>query len=385
MSPGDSDDAPLDLQVVAMENAIQWIASRGYLIAGTLGEEARISGSLDKPLTADNINVKVQTTHGSATGCTPLKIGPALVFLQHSRRSVMELAYSSESDSFQAPDLAMLAEHITLGGIDTMAYAQSPDSIIWAVRNDGTLLGLTYYRAEDVIGWHRHTTDGFFKSVAVIPTSMGSAAGYSQVWFVVQRTIDGSIVQYIEYMADHEAITDQEDYFCVDSGLIYDGTPVSNVTGLGHLEGETVAIVADGVVQPSQVVTLGTLSEDLEETASVIHVGLPYTCALKTMRLDVGNNGDGTTMGVIKKIHSVTLRVLNSIGGKYGTNDDDLRPIPYWVIGSHLVGVAAELKTGDFKVLWPGGNGTDAQVYIVQDQPLPLTLLAIVAEMTTSD
>jgi hypothetical protein len=103
------------------------------------------------------------------------------------------------------------------------------------------------------------------------------------------------------------------------------------------------------------------------------------------MRLDVGNNGDGTTMGATKKISEVTLRLVNSIGGKYGTCDDDLLPIPYWVIGSHLVGVAADLHTGDFKVLWPGGNDTDAYVYIVQDQPLPLTILAIVAEMTTSD
>jgi hypothetical protein len=190
-------------------------------------------------------------------------------------------------------------------------------------------------------------------------------------------------------MESHEGVTDQKDYWCVHCGLDYDGDPITTVTGLDHLEGKTVAILADGFVHPPQVVVSGSIS--LEYEASRIIVGLPYTCKLKTMRLEVADP-EGTSQGQMKKIVSVVLRFLNSLWGSCGPSEAELLPIPYWgddrdhptpywEADNQFFDGQATPFTGDVELTWPGGNDRNGQLMVVQDHPFPLTLLAVIAEV----
>ncbi len=231
-------------------NAIRWMADdeKGLLI-GTVGGEwllrATDAGAL---VTPSNVQSKRSTAYGSAN-IMPIRAGRALLFTQRAKRKVRELAYLFEDDGFRAPDTTLVAEHVTRTGIVEMAYQAEPQSVVWMVLTDGTLLSMTYDRDQKVIGWARHvlggtsdagTTQAKAESVAVIPNSDGTA---DEVYVVVQRYIDGSSVRYIEYVKPFwETTNDQEDAFFVDSGLTLD-TPL---TISGATQADPCVITATG-------------------------------------------------------------------------------------------------------------------------------------------
>jgi|GEM_PF-3519039 len=380
-TPGDTDNAPVTFELTQFNNPIEWILSHTQFMCGSIGEEGKIGGGTDKPITQTNVLVKVQSIHGSAQYPKPIRVGPAILFVETARRKLRELVYDYVYDSFQAADLTVLSEHISEGGITDIAYQKEPDSILWCVRADGVLLGFTYYRDQDVLGWHRHITDGEFESVAVIPSSLGLEAGYDELWAVVKRIVNGKTKRYVELLDNHETVTDQEDYFCVDSGLTYDGAATTTFSGMNHLERKTVAIVADGVVVSEQVVKNGAFT--LDSAASVVHAGLPFTCTLQTMRIEPGDR-EGTTQGRRKQILRVVFRFLKSLGGKVGPSLNDLRVIPYWKPGVQKLGEQAPLFTGDMTVEWPQSDN-EGRITIVQDQPLPLTVLAAMPLVMVND
>lgn len=178
-------------------NAISWIAPSRLLLTGTSGQEWRISGGADSdPIVPASINARAETTYGSSF-VSPVQLQNALLFLQRSGNRIRELSYDFYTDSYNAPDLTVFAEHILLGGALQMDYQQEKDSIVWCVRADGTLCGLTYEKAQDVVAWHRQVTMGRFESVAVIPDPTSER---DQVWVVVNRTIGGVTKRYVEYL-----------------------------------------------------------------------------------------------------------------------------------------------------------------------------------------
>ena len=140
-------------------NLIRWLAPIRDLLIGTAGGEFRVDRPVGDPLTPTNVNIKQETTYGGYT-VQPMQIGPSVLFVQRQQRRVRELGYSFQNDAYVAPDLTLLAEHITDGGIVDVDWAQEPNEIYWAVRADGTLLGMTYQREQDVVAWHRHIIGG---------------------------------------------------------------------------------------------------------------------------------------------------------------------------------------------------------------------------------
>jgi len=369
ITTGTNDDDAVQYTIAADQvNAIQWLAPGPLLLAGTTGGEWKTGSSvLTEPITPTNIKVTRETIHGSAW-IQPTMVSHAVLFVQKAKRKVRELGYRYEVDRYTAPDLTLLAEHITRGGITgRMAYQQEPNSIVWAVRSDGVLLGLTYQKDQDVVAWHRHITDGAVESVACIPS-----LGRDELWLSVKRTIGGVTKRYIEYM-NAEEVDALEDMFFVDSGLSYSGPPATTISGLDHLKGKTVSILADGIVVADQVVS-GTGTITLVTAASKVHVGLPYTSKLQTMRIEAGS-AEGTAQGKIKKIRKVAVRLLESSGFRIGPNEDRL----------DTADVSAGLFTGDKEILFKGGWETEGKIMIVQEQPLPLTVLAIIARLRTSD
>jgi len=165
--------------------------------------------------------------------------------------------------------------------------------------------------------------------------------------------------------------------FFVDCGKTYNGAAATVITGLSHLEGETVAILADGAVRTSQTVSGGQIT--LDRTASVVHVGLPYTGILQTMRPEMGFK-DGTWQGRVKRISGATVRVHNSGTFKYGRDASHLDSALFKT-SDVAMGTPPALFTGDKEIGYEGSYDVDARLMIVQDKPLPLTVCAIIQEV----
>jgi hypothetical protein len=150
---------------------------------------------------------------------------------------------------------------------------------------------------------------------------------------------------------------------------------------LDHLEGESVAILADGATHPARTVASGAIT--LAKTASVVHVGLPYTATLKTVRIDAGS-AMGTAQGKKKRIHEIRARFFETLGGQIGGSLAKLENIYYRKSGD-LMDAPPPIFTGDKVITNPQGWNTEGQIVIVQEDPLPMTILAVMAEVSTSD
>jgi len=366
-------DTDAFVYTIPSQDVVRWMVAQKALLIGTAGGEWSMQGSNDSTLTASNVVVRLHSNYGSANLAGRL-VNDVVLFTQRQGRRVREMAYTFEKEGYVAPDLTLLAEHVTAGGVVQTAYQKTPASVLWAVTGGGELIGMTYERDHEVIGWHRHVTNGnqgngLFESVASI-----YGAGDNEVWTVVKRLVGGANVRYVERM-DSEEWTDQSHCFYVDSGITYDGAATTTVSGLGHLEGQRVEVLADGAVQTSKVVTSGAITLDSE--ASVVNVGLGYITNITPMRLDADASA-GVSMGQVKRIHSVTLRLYKTLGGEVG--DGLTSDVLQYRVADDLMGVAPPLFTGEKEMSFDGDFDEDTRLVIQQRQPLPLCLLAIVVK-----
>ncbi|WP_432735923.1 hypothetical protein [Maridesulfovibrio sp. FT414] len=375
-SPVMDDDACTYTLSADQVNAIRWMISSKKLIMGTSGGEWWLAGGSSADMvTPNSVMVRRETTHGSAS-IPPVVVGGIMIFLQREGRTIRELSYSFEADGYVAPDLTILAEHLTrTNSITEWAYQQSPDSIIWMVRDDGMMIGLTYQREHEVVGFHHHSTDGRFRSLCSIP-----GPTQEEVWAVVERDVEGTTRTYVERMENQFAGESSRDAFFVDSGLTYDQELADTVfTGLDHLEGKTVSVLADGAVRPDVVVVNGSIT--LAAPARVVHAGLPFVSNMRTLRLEGGSMTGGTAQGSMKRIAHVTVRLFQSLGLQVGYDGDHLERAPFRT-SADKVGGAPSLFTGDYQVKFNRGYDRDGQIHIRQDQPLPMTVLALIPEVS---
>ena len=375
-------DQAISVEVASGQvNKIEWLAPSDGLLIGTAGGEFVLGEvTTDQPLGPDNVKITQQSTYGSRS-VIPLLVGESVLFIQRAGQKLRELIYDFGQNGFKSSDLTVLAEHITFGAVTSLAYQQEPHSIIWLAKTNGELLGFTFNREQDVLGWHRHRIggEGIVESIVTIPSPFGDQ---DDLWMIVKRTIDGVTKRYVEYLwidFDEDSIID--DAFFVDSGLTYDGSPVTTLSGLNHLEGEEVAILADGATHPNRTVDSGSIT--LQRPASVVHVGLPYDSILQTMRPEAGAQ-DGTAQGKTKRITDVIIRFLATLGAKAGPDENTLDEIQFRR-GSDPMNAPPPIFTGDKEIEWPNGYDTDGFVVIKQDQPLPMTVVAIMPQLHTQD
>ncbi len=360
-------------------NAITSIkATRTLIVMTTGGEFTVTSGATEDPVTPTNLNIRKQSSYGSA-GVDALSIGNTTIFLQRAKRKIRELAYNFDSDGYIAPDLTILSENITLSGLIQIDYQQEPYSVVWGVRTDGKLVGMTYNRIQDVVAWHEHDfggTNAKCKSVAVIDIDTSE----DQVWVVVERTINGATKKYVEYLTPSDFNSNIEEFHYVDSGLAYNGSATTTLTGLDHLEGETVKIIANGATHPDKIVSSGSIT--LDRSVTNAKVGLGYNSILKTMRLDDGAGITDQTK--TKRIYDVTVRFFETVGAKVGPDEDNLDIIPFRDSSAAMT-APVPLFTGDKETEFPSDYGTNGFVVVKQDQPLPTTILAIYARLEIYD
>lgn len=382
-------------------NAVIWMAdnAQGLLVGTTGGEWVVAASTLGEALTPTNVSAKLQTRYGSKS-VPPLLTGKTVLFLQRSGRKIREYLYQYLDGSFEAPDITILSEHITVGGITQMAYQSEPQSIGYMTRADGTLLSLTYEKAQQVYGWARHVLGGDpnqpvfssgsivnplhskVESVACIPASSG---GSDELWLLVSRTLNGTAVKSIEYLTPY--YIDEDDVgerFFVDMGAIYNSTPTMSVSGLSWFpDGTILTVLADGATHPNCIVTGGTIA--LTRSASIVHIGLGYNSDLWTNRINAGA-ADGTAQGKIKRIHKVVFRFFQTLGLKFGPTPDSNLDIYTFRKTSDLMSQKVPYLDDDTRdIVWNSGYEKTGRVFIRADQPLPMILLAAMPSVQTQD
>lgn len=383
-SPAEADDAITLTILSGRVDAIQWIAEgTADLVIGTAGAMRTLGpGERGDIFSATNFKQRQQSEYGAAK-VQPIQVGNALLFADFYGKAVREFAYSWETDAFVSPDATILSEHILQSGVVEMAWQQAPDSVAWMALKNGEIAAMTFEKEQDMVSVYRHRLGGVdgdreyatVESIATIP-----GEDRDEVWLIVKRTIDGATARYVEQMQAPFEYSEIKDAFFVDSGLSYNGAPTNSVSGLGHLEGEEVAILADGANVIPQTVTDGaiTLPEGLE--ASVIHAGLPFVSRGRTLSSPV-SMGDGSGLGREKRVTKTLLDVFEAGAMKVGTGrkqeeailrdvDDHMdAPVP---LTSRIIEVRHDSR-------WKEDGG---EVVFLVDRPVPATVRSVTAAMT---
>lgn len=370
---GDRDDDALEFTLASdTVNTICWLSQHNALIIGTVDSEWTLAASENSAaLTPSNFSVKRQSVYGSA-GIVGQMVGETILFVQQGFRKVREFVYQWEKNGYAAPDMTVLADHITASGIKETALQQLPDSILWCVLGSGDLAALTYERDQEVIGWHRHTTSGKFISVCTIPRD-----AENEVYFAVNR--DNKI--YIEVMASR-SLDNIRNAFFVDSGIIATGTQMSVISGLDHLEEKTVAILADGAVQNNKVVNNGQITLDIP--ADKVIVGLPFTAVVSPMPIEIEMQ-NGSSILRKKAVGTLKARVYNSVGGfmRCGTGAYQ-RIISRHVLDDYM-DMAIIPKTEVVALNMLSGSDDSIAIEVMHDMPTPFNISSIVAVYEVSE
>lgn len=462
-------DSAISIEIASDQaNRIEWMLAAKQLIVGTAGGEfavGEITGA--EAFGPGNVKAEPVSSYGSKP-VHPVRVGDSLLFVQRSGRKMRDIFYTLETEGYRSTNLSVLSRHLVAAGkaITALSYQQEPNSVIWALRSDGALLGTTLNANQKRFGWHRHPIggDGIVEAIEVIPSPAGDS---DELWMIVRRTINSATVRYVEYMeAPLDAEQDIIEAFYVDSGLTYDGseaqtlTPgtgattagteavpftaggsvfvsgdigkeihyryqddddvyrtaraeitavnsgteveatiiaafpslsaiaasawaitVTSISGLDHLEGETVDVLADGA--PHRQLTVASGAITLDYPAWYVHVGLPCPAKIQTMRLEAGA-ADGTAQGKTKRVHYSTVRLINTVGGKTGPDEDNLDELQFRSANEYM-DEPLEPFTGDIGMAWPDGYTTDGYIMYVNDQPLPATVSAFLPSVVTQN
>jgi hypothetical protein len=381
--PGTRDDETIAYNIAANQaDPIRWLTSSSDLVIGTLSQEfAAFGGGLGDPITPSNTRIVPQSGEGS-NGAQPVKAGVDTLFVNRAGRKVFALVNESDAGSYASMDLLELAEHLTLSStITRVAWAKNPASLLWALRSDGTLIALTYRRDQQIYAWTKHPLNGVVESIAVIPSQDGRT---DDLWLVVRRTIDGQTKRYVEFLSPPFEPTHAEDKSLMgflDSALRYSGPATSSLSGLFHLEGQTVRIVADGALHADRQVVGGKIA--LDKPAENVWAGLGYTSRLRTLRLDVP--AMGTAQGKTKRIPRLTVRVHNAIGGAAGPANESTLEELVRREQNDAMDASPPMRSGDVDVHLASDFDLDGRIAIVQADPMPLDILALMPLVTVAD
>lgn len=366
------DDDRIAFRVAAREaNTIRHIVPLGQLLLMTSSAEWRVSSINSDAITPSTISVSPQSYVGAANA-QPVIINNTLIYGAARGGHVRELAYNWQANGYVSGDLSLRAIHL-FDGMDVvdMAYAKAPQPIVWFVSSGGSLLGLTYVPEQQVGGWHWHDTDGQFESCAVVAEDNEDV-----LYVVVRRIIGGAYVRYVERLASRQ-FTHQSDAFFVDCGATYSGAPADTISGLGHLEGKEVAILADGAVHPRRTVSSGAIHLDVE--ASKVHVGLPITADLETLPMAMMLRDGSFGQGHAKNVNKVWLRVHRSSGIFVGPDADRLTEVKQRTTEPY--GSPPALKSNELQLTITPSWSDSGAVFVRQADPLPLTIVGMTLEV----
>lgn len=382
---GEEDDDAMEFRNAGggQANDIVWIVDAdGFLVMATANGVRALSGSgIDEALTPSSFKNRRSRTFGCAK-ISPVDAGSSFLFVTRSRKAIAELVLN-QSGRFSSDDIGQISEHIPKKGVHELAFQTDPDPILWFPLDNGEMGGYTHQPAQEVRGMYRRRLGGAFtgstwgivESAVVTPGQNGT----DDLWLVVKRTIGGVTKRYIEIQTAAFEYGALVDAFQVDCGLTYSGSAVTTFSGLSHLNGQTVDVLASGKVYKGLTVSAGSVSLPGGSAAvTKAHIGLPSVSEAETLELDVGGK-DGSLLGRRKKVamlilsvfetDTTGLRIQSLIRGSW----EDAK-IP--TVSPAASGVA-NLYTGNIAVRIDDSWEGQGRVRIRHDNPTPCTIRAV--------
>lgn len=356
---GAEDDNAITYELLGERiSIIRWLKSKRDLVVGSATGEWVLLGSPDNPVTPSSVYITRDTEAGSAKK-RALILNDNFLFVQYDERRVRNLVYDSDSESFYATDLSVFAPHILKSGVVDLCIQEEPIPVGWFISEDGKAGCLYLLPEQQVLAWTvRETYNGVIESVA-------SVSGY--VYMVVKRTINGATKRYVEYFTPWDETL--ENAFFVDCGVVktYE-TATDTITGLDHLEGESVCVF-NGVKSLGNYTVVGgqiTLSEEVTKAV----IGYPITSQLEPVPFEIPRQG-GTSQGYLGNVTRIVVRLWKSMGGYIGQDSDTLQNIS-------TSGIPV---TDDIPFHLGGGPRPKPRVYIKHEDPTPFNILCLIPEV----
>lgn len=379
-------------------NEGKWLYAGDVLFVGTGDAEFYIDVvSSGQAMAADNVKISQISSVGSKA-VRPVGVGAHILFTDRYGLSLRDLAYNYSYDGYDPIDISLLGKHLFQARIVGLAYQEIPDKILWCLMGDGSLTALTFSAEQEVAALSRHDFSGKVESLAVIPNLEDCR---DEVWLEVKRKIGNKLVRTVEYMESgmpravledltvENTISENEkrqneyvlkEAMYLDCAYVYEKGAFDNgdaVLGLDYLEGAEVAVFADGVVCPRQVVKYGKV--EISPKYNKVLIGLPI-CSQYVPQSMYLSTENGSGLGQKQRINHVLLAMYLSGGGKIGESEETLREIFYRRVDAEM-NVPQELFSGNKEVLFDGSTPVHekaAKILIENDSPLPMNILALV-------
>lgn len=366
--PTQANDA-ITVKLTSRQNyTIRHIVPLSVLILLTSGSEWKVFSD-SGPITAFTIDYTPEDYIG-ASNVAPVVTASSILYAADRGGRIRELKFQWQQQGYRSADISILAPHLfDTFTLSSMAFVRAPYSIVWTTRSDGVLLGLTYVQEQEVAAWHHHDTQGSFECVCATPEGAEDV-----LYAIVKRTLNGRTVRIVERQRTRLFGTLPFAFF-VDCGLTYLGAAATVISGLWHLEGMTVSILADGAVQPTQVVTNGAIT--LQAAASQVHIGLSYIADFETLPLSA-EQIMAAAQGMNKNLNAVWLRLNSSSGVMAGPSTSKLVEMKQRTTEPY--GSPPALVSDVFKITLSPSWNYNATLCLRQSNPLPLTVLSLVLE-----
>lgn len=289
---------------------IFWIESMKSLLVGTELGEIRVH-SAGTAITPSDVVASRESSYGSYNE-KPIVTDDMIVFIQRLQRTIRSLTYDHNYDSYTGPELTLLVESLTTGGIKKIVYQKEPNNTIWCIKEDGSLLTLTYDKVQEVIGWSKSTLAGGAKVIdlAVLPSD-----DYLQdmVFFVVERNINGDNVRYLELLTKNftDDVQQKDAWFLDCATRCTSESPFTTIDGLEYIEGQNVRVMTEGRYYGDFVVKDGMVT--LHDFVTDALVGLPYEATFETLERDFGDKQISTKMSKLR-IYKMRLYLVRTLG-----------------------------------------------------------------------
>lgn len=368
---------------VGFANKGQWIMPLGRLIIGTEGAEVVVrSNAFDEPLSTTNMTVREMSTFG-AGNVQPIKVDTRCLYVDASRRHLMEIVYNVQLQDYVARPLTTLHRDVGDPGISQIAVIRRPDTRVLSVRDDGQCLVKLFDPTENVMGWSRWQSpgaDGAIESIAVLP---GNEENQDEIYIVVNRTIGGVDKRYLERLGPVRFTTSAEAR-PVDSYKVYAGGPISTLTGFSHLAGEEVDVWSNGYLLGTYTVSVsGTITLPVSVSQAV--VGLAFEGKYKSAKLAFGAQ-QGTALNQRARPTKISFMLRDCVRGgiQYGLQFGD-EPVmdrldDRDVTDNYDTAAALVNETTDV-VTMPGRIGKDPRIHLRLTAPGWINGIVIGQEM----
>ena len=362
---------------------IQWSLPTGVIVFGSRSSEWVVRGpSMYERLTATNARAIPQANKGSAPS-QPVMVDGGAVYIGRSRRKLHFAKFDAVTEKVEFQNFMNYARHVLRAGAYQLAWQADPHEVLWVRRGDGTLAGVTFKPDEDVLGHHQRIFEnGFVEQIACVQSGDDAQ---TELWLGIRRTINGVTRRYIEVMqpyfdASDDPVPTAKGAWFLDCALKYAGDPATTISNLGHLEGESVRVFADGRHMADAVVAAGAITLPTPKTE--VLVGLPIEARIKSLPFE-GATQKGVTKGLFKSSNRVVLHMLESQGGALWSGYGALSPVHF--SGGNTPGAPLPLTTGLKPITIDPASDIEFSIELVCADAFPFTLLGWTPELDIKD